>query len=151
MRCEWKNTQVKAVVDTNTLISGSLWQGACAQFLDAASHGKVELVLSPKLLAEFAQVVARPKFAARVAARGATANDLARKLAEEVTIVSPSALPLPAELRDPKDLHVLECAVAAQADAIVSGDQDLLSLRSFQGIPIMNASKALRQVESEGE
>jgi putative PIN family toxin of toxin-antitoxin system len=142
---------VKVVVDTNTLISGSLWQGPCALFLDAAARGKVELVLSPKLLAEFAAVVARPKFAARVAERVTTANDLARKLSEQVTIVSASQLPLPPELRDPKDLHVLECAVAAHADAIVSGDEDLLTLRSFQGIPIMNASEALQQLGLEGE
>jgi predicted nucleic acid-binding protein len=59
--------------------------------------------------------------------------------------VSPILLALPPEPRDPKDLHVLECAVAAHADAIVSGDEDLVSLRSFQGIPIMNTSEALRQ------
>lgn len=134
---------MKAVVDTNNLISGSLWQGTSAQFLEAAASGKVELVLSPKLLAEFAEVVSRPKFAARVAARGTTPDELARKLAEEVTIVSPVILSLPPELRDPKDLHVLECAVAAQADAIVSGDEDLLTMKTFQGIPILTVRQAL--------
>jgi uncharacterized protein len=142
---------VKAVVDTNTLISGSLWQGPSALFLEAAARGEVEVVLSPNLLAEFALVIARPKFAARVTARATTPNDLARILAEEVTIVSPSPLPLPPELRDPKDLHVLECAVAAHADAIVSGDEDLLTLRSFQGIHIINAREALRQLGLGGE
>jgi uncharacterized protein len=142
---------VKAVVDTNTLISGSLWQGPPARFLEAAAIGKVELVLSPELLAEFAEVVARPKFAARVAARGTTADALARKLAEEVTIVSPVMIPLPIELRDPADLHVLECAVASHPDAIVSGDEDLLTMRSFQGIPIINASEALRRIGLESK
>jgi putative PIN family toxin of toxin-antitoxin system len=142
---------VKAVVDTNTLISGSLWEGKPARFLEAASIGKVELVLSPELLAEFAEVVARPKFAARLAAKGTTADALARKLAEEVTIVSPVVLSLPPELRDPKDLHVLECAVAAQPDAIVSGDEDLLTMGSFRGIPIINAHEALRRLALESE
>jgi uncharacterized protein len=121
------------------------------QFLEAAAMGKVELVLSPELLAEFAEVVARPKFAARVAARATTPDALARKLAEEVTIVSPVVLPLPPGLRDPKDLHVLECAVAAHPDAIISGDDDLLTMRSFQGIPIINAREALRRVGLESK
>jgi len=136
---------VKLVVDTNTLLSGSLWQGPPSQVLEAFALHKAELVLSPDLLAEFAEVLARPGFAARIAARGTTAKELARKLAEEVTIVAPAQLPLPAELRDPKDLPVLACAVAAQADAIVSGDEDLLTLKSFRGIPIVNARQALER------
>jgi predicted nucleic acid-binding protein len=46
-------------------------------------------------------------------------------------------------LRDPKDLPVLAAAVAAHADAIVTGDDDLLSLQSFEGIPIMKARQML--------
>lgn len=137
---------MKLVIDTNTLISGSLWQGPSARLLEAVAEGKATLLLSPELLAEFADVSSRPKFAERIATRGTTAADLARKLAEEVTIVSPVPLPLPPELRDPKDLPVLACAVAARADAIVSGDDDLVSLRSFQGIPIIKAREALQKL-----
>jgi uncharacterized protein len=142
---------VKVVVDTNTLISGSLWQGPSARFLEAAARGKVELILSPELLAEFAEVVSRPKFAARIAARATTPEDLARKLAEKVTIISPTSIPLPPALRDPNDLHVLACAAASHADAIMTGDEDLLTLQFFQSIPIINASEALRQVGLESE
>ena len=81
---------MKLVIDTNTLISGSLWQGPPAQLLEAVAQGKVVLVLSPELLAEFADVLARPKFAGRIAAKGTTATGLARKLADEVAIVSPA-------------------------------------------------------------
>jgi predicted nucleic acid-binding protein len=51
---------------------------------------------------------------------------------------------------DPKDLLVLECAIAAQADVIISGDEDLLTLKSFQGIPVINPSEALRRIGLEG-
>lgn len=108
--------------------------------------GKANLFLSPALLAEFSEVLSRPKFAERLAAKRTTAADLARKLSEQVTIVSPSVLDLPSDLRDPKDLPVLACAIAARVDAIVSGDNDLLSLKSFQGIPIMNARQALEKL-----
>ncbi|MFI5387768.1 MAG: putative toxin-antitoxin system toxin component, PIN family [Fimbriimonadales bacterium] len=39
--------------------------------------------------------------------------------------------------RDPRDNHVLELAVSSRADAIVTGDQDLLELDPFEGIPIV--------------
>jgi len=142
---------VKLVIDTNTLISGSFWHGPPAQLLEAVAQGKVVLVLSAEILVEFGQVAARSKFAARVAAKGTTAIRLARKLAEEVTIVSQAMLPLPPELRDPKDLPVLACAVAAQADAIVSGDEDLLILGSFQGIPVITPREALEKLGLAGD
>jgi len=52
----------------------------------------------------------------------------------------------PAELRDPDDAHALACAVAAQADAIVTGDKDLLVLGTFEGIPIIRAAEALKRL-----
>jgi predicted nucleic acid-binding protein len=57
---------------------------------------------------------------------------------------------MPPELRDPKDLPVLACAAAAHADAIVSGDNDLLTLGFFEGMPIINAREALRRLGLEG-
>lgn len=38
---------------------------------------------------------------------------------------------------------MLACALTAQADAIVSGDDDLLTLKAYQGIPILTAVQAL--------
>jgi len=53
---------------------------------------------------------------------------------------------VPTALRDPKDMPVLAWAVAARADAIVSGDKDLLSMKSFEGIPIITVREALLQL-----
>ena len=53
----------------------------------------------------------------------------------------------PAGLRDPDDVHVLACAVSAKADAIVTGDKDLLTLKSFEGIPIIDAAEALKRLD----
>lgn len=45
---------------------------------------------------------------------------------------------------DPDDDHVLACALAAQANLIVSGDHHLLDLKTYQGIRIVTASEALQ-------
>jgi putative PIN family toxin of toxin-antitoxin system len=142
---------VKLVVDTNTLLSGSLWDGPSAQLLDAVGRGQAVLVMSPDLLAEFAEVVSRPKFAPRILARHTTPADLVEKLLLEITLISPPPMALPTDLRDPKDLPVLACAVAADTDAVVSGDKDLLTLREFQGIPIINAREALQKLGLKNE
>jgi predicted nucleic acid-binding protein len=58
-------------------------------------------------------------------------------------IVEGAALPVPSTLRDLDDIHVLVCAAAACADAIVSGDNDLLSMETFEGIPILSVRQVL--------
>lgn len=49
-----------------------------------------------------------------------------------------------AVLKDIPDNRILECAVAAQADLIVTGDQHLLALKEFEGIPIVRLADFLR-------
>jgi predicted nucleic acid-binding protein len=57
-------------------------------------------------------------------------------------VVIPATIVTPSKLRDADDAQVLAGAASAQADVIVSGDGDLLVLRAFQGIPILNAAQA---------
>ena len=51
--------------------------------------------------------------------------------------------------RDPKDDHVLECAKKAHAHLIISGDQDLLSLKTFEGIEIVTARQFVERTATE--
>ena len=50
------------------------------------------------------------------------------------------------ETADPDDDHVLACAIAAQADLIVSGDSHLLDLKSYQGIFILDSAQTLQRI-----
>jgi len=52
----------------------------------------------------------------------------------------------PVVLADPDDDHVLACALAAKADLIVSGDSDLLKLKTYRGIAIVGAAEALTRL-----
>jgi predicted nucleic acid-binding protein len=47
---------------------------------------------------------------------------------------------------DPDDDHVIACALAAKADAIVSGDGHLLNLKEYQGMRIINPAEAIRSL-----
>ena len=137
---------VRIVADTNTLISGSLWHGNPARLLNGVKAGKVTLLQSPPLWVEFVEVLNRPKFIARLQFLGLTPTMLANGLRQYVIWSADTPIPLPPHLRDPKDLMVLSAAVAARADAIVTGDDDLLSMESFESIPIMKARAALEKL-----
>ncbi len=135
---------MKLVVDTNTLISGTLWHGPSARLLSAALAGKAQLFLSLSILLEFRETLQRPKFAQRLTAQGETPDSLMMRFRAACHEAVPAQLIPPADLRDRDDLHVLASAVGAGADLIVTGDRDLLALRSFEDIPIVDAVEALK-------
>jgi predicted nucleic acid-binding protein len=54
---------------------------------------------------------------------------------------------IPPISRDPDDDRVIACAVIGRADAIASGDRDLLSLKRVGEIPILTATELLEQLE----
>jgi len=133
---------VRAVFDTNVLVSALLWHGPPHALLEQVRNGSIALITSPALLAELADVIGRAKFDA-ILMRANTSREQAlaqvRQLAE---VVDPPPLPQPV-CRDPDDDAVLALALAAKVDCIVSGDNDLLVLETFQGIAIITPAQAL--------
>jgi putative PIN family toxin of toxin-antitoxin system len=126
------------VADTNVVVSGLIWPGAPAIFLDAAARREFHLLTSEELLLELQDVLSRPHLETRLRVRGRTVAEVIAKQRILATLVSPAEIPPPAALRDWKDLPVLRCAVAGQAQTIVTGDKDLLTLKEFQGILIVS-------------
>jgi putative PIN family toxin of toxin-antitoxin system len=138
---------VRIVVDTNTAVSGLLWSGQPRQIIDLIRARTHTLCVSVALLAELAEVIARPKFAQRLKAAGLSATALVQDYARLAEIVEPAPLPEPVS-RDPDDDVVLATALAADAVLIVSGDRDLLVLGTFKDIRILNAAEALRALDA---
>ena len=137
---------MRIVADTNTVLSGLLWQGPPRRLLELARERKVSLCTSLTLLAELAEVIAREKFAERVRAAGLSAAELVQDYERLAEVITPEPLPAPVS-RDPDDDHVLACALAAKAELIVSGDKrHLLILTEYQGIPIRTVADALVQL-----
>lgn len=137
---------MRLLLDTNVVASGLLWNGAPAQLIDAARAGDLELFTSRTLLAELARILSRVKFSKAIAATGFPCDELVLGYAELAIVLNPAPVP-PTVLADPDDDHVLACAVAAEADMIVSGDRHLLDLGGgYQGIPIVTPAEALRVV-----
>ena len=138
---------MRAIIDTNVLLAGLIWHGTPHALIEHVRNGTLTLISSPVLLAELAEVFARPKFDA-ILIRSSTSRkrslDEVRALAE---VIAPAPLPTPI-CRDPDDDAVLALALAAQIDFIVSGDNDLLDLQVFESIPIVAPAEALRRIET---
>jgi len=138
---------MNVVLDTNTVVSGSLWSGAPRQVLDLAHSGVITLFTSPDLLAEMADVLRREKFFRRLELAGVTADDLVYGYAALARVIR-SAKIEPVILDDPDDDKVLACAKAANAEIIASGDHHLLNLKEYKGILILPVSQFLQRFKS---
>ncbi len=121
------------VVDTNVLVSAVLFPGSKPSQALAIARKRGCLLMDKATAMELLEVLSRPKFD-----RYVDAND---RMAFIRKVVSSSLVPVVEEriqvCRDPDDDAILELAVAGSAEAIITGDIDLLVLDPFRGIRIV--------------
>lgn len=136
---------MRLVLDTNAAISGLLWHGNSGKLIDAARAGSVALYASAPLLAELRGVLEREKFAKQLQVRGLNATQVFEGYAALAVVAVPAIIP-PAIIDDPDDDAVLACAMAAQADLVVSGDPHLLNLEGYQRVSIITPAAAVERL-----
>ena len=136
---------MRAVLDTNIVISGLLWRAAPRHVLDAARDKHITLYTSSVLLDELAEVLSRSHLASVITANHASPEFLMQRYAMLAQLVIP-AQTARVVAKDIDDDAVVACALAAQADLIVSGDAHLLNMKSFHHMPIVTATEALARI-----
>lgn len=134
----------RVVVDTNVLISGlfGIKDSPSSQILQAYRNQKIILVCSPSLLEEVGEVINRERIIKLTKMDVGERADFMDKLIERSDVTQGLQI-LESVSRDIKDNKVLSCAVEAKADYIVTGDKDLLVLKSYQGIKIVTPRELL--------
>ncbi len=137
----------KVVFDTNVLISGFLWGGLPGQALDCIFDQRARLITTTALTQELRTTLSRPKFAKRLATLNNTPDSYLAAFERITEQVKPADVPADV-VRDPKDRIVLACAVGGHAACVVSGDQDLLVLESFETIPVWTVAQFLAKVDT---
>ncbi len=130
-----------AVLDTNVVASATYWRGKPAHCLEAWVQGKFDLALSHAILAEYEEILERLR--ARYEHRQPTGWLAAIKQAGHFY--------LPVEVQfnisDADDRMFLECAVAAKADYLVTGDKShLLPLKQIERVQIICVSDFLKVI-----
>ena len=127
-----------------------IWGGTPYKQLQAATDGDIELFISPALLAELRGVLAREHLASRLAKQRSSLEQAIGLYGELTISVSPLSTPR-AVPRDVDDDQVIAAALAANADLVISGDADLLSLGAFEGIAIITAREAADRIEARNK
>jgi uncharacterized protein len=124
------------VVDSNIYVSALVFGGMPALILRLATAGAFQLVVSETIQAEVEETLTR-KFGWDAERLAQAATELWRD-ARHVTPTQPVKAS-----RDPDDDHILACALEAHAQAILTGDGDLLSLHPCREISILTPKQFL--------
>jgi putative PIN family toxin of toxin-antitoxin system len=134
---------VRVVLDTGVLISGLIRpHGTPGQILERLRSGYIQVVYSIPILLEVIDVLGRPRLRRKYGIQVEDAAALINLIRLRGDLVSPNQQ-LVDICRDPRDNKFLDVALSGQVEAIVSGDQDLLALHPFQGIPILSPKSFL--------
>ena len=137
---------IRAVIDTNIIVSAFFWGGSPRVVLNAARLRRFQMNTTEELIDELKEVVSRPKFANRLARIGETADSLLENdYRALVEVVEPAKIE-PFVLADFDDDALLACAVGGAADYIISGDHHLLDLEKYQNIQIWPVNRFLEEV-----
>jgi len=124
---------LKVVLDTNVLISAILFGGKPRQILERAIRGEIRLCLSEPILEELKGVLQRSKFD--------YSPEMIQFILTELTgiadFVNPSET-INVVLEDPDDNRILECAVEAGTNYVITGDFHLLKLSRYRNIGVVN-------------
>lgn len=131
--------RIKAILDTNVVISGMFWKGAPFELLKAWQERRFRLVMSLPILNEYRRVLEEMTKKRPSAVVGSILEliELHSEMVEPVRFAKTVC-------SDPDDDKFLEAAVAAGADYVVSGDAALLKVKNHQGIQIVRPAQFLK-------
>lgn len=129
---------LRVVLDTNVLVSSLIFGGKPQQTENLILEKKIVGITSPMLLAEFTDVLAK-----RFSFNESRLRQAEKKIKKNFVIVKPRATIK--ILKDDADNRVLEAAVEGDCRFIITGDKELLDLKSFKGIKIITSSRFLEE------
>lgn len=116
---------IRAVLDTNVLVSGLLFGGIPGSILDLVFQGRVHLLISPPIAAEYLRVLSYPKFQLHPDEIDTLLTGYVLPFCQVIQDPTPGTWST-----DPDDDMFMACALAGKAHSLISGDTHLLDIQS---------------------
>lgn len=137
------NPKPRVVVDTNVWLSSLVFGGRPGEILELFIERAIEVVISEELLSEL-----RRKIIQKFPLYEAELNLLELSLRQDAEWVKLGSKPTKIS-RDPDDNKFIETALIGNCDYIVSGDRDLLALKSYEGVKIVSPTAFLKELQAK--
>ena len=135
---------IPVVIDTNVIIS-SFYGGNPKLIIDLLKSERIRLCISKEILNEYFKVIPRFKFIDNI-----NLNKLLKLFSNRRVVSYTATTPnLKVVIKDPDDDKFIECAVELGAEYIISGDNDLLSVKQFGNIKIVTPKQFIDIIETK--
>jgi len=134
---------MRVTLDTNVLLSATLWTGSSARIFNLIEQGEIELVLSDEIIDEYANVMYYDEIQDKIKKHNLELMIVIEDLVAFSTIVTPTRK-INVVLEDPTDDKFIECAVEGESDYIITNDKHLLKIKEFEGIKIITPMAFLK-------
>ena len=142
---------IRAVLDTNILVSATLVsEGHPARIVDLWEKRRFVLLFSSLLLEEVQEALRYPRIRRRHGWSEEEIDAYVNRLTE-MAILTTGQLRVSVVPQDPDDDVLVACAIEGEADFLVTGDQHLLSLGSYERIQIVTPARFWQHLSSESE
>ena len=138
--------KVKVVFDTNVWLSLFMKKTLSEEFSRALNR-EIVVYTTEAILKEISRVLTYPKITHVLGASGIKQKEILRTIVKNSTIITPK-LELHIVEDDPEDNKILDCALQAGADFIVSGDKHLLALGKVKKTRILTPREFLDLIAS---
>lgn len=131
---------IKLVLDSNVIISAIVFGGKPRKILNFIIEGRLALCLSKAVIDEVLEILGK-KFKYTQKMLFVIENELM-----SVSLITEPDIEINYITEDEDDNKILECAVSAECDYIVSGDSHLLSIGKYKSIEIKSVADFLTQL-----
>lgn len=131
--------EIRVVIDTNVIVSSLLFGGIPGALMPLWKSGRIKPLASKKIIDEYIKVLTYPKFELSEAEINYI---LYNEILTYFDIIQIKDRPVITKV-DPSDDKFFHCAEAGKASVIISGDQHLLSLKTYQKIKILTPARFL--------
>lgn len=129
---------MRVCLDTNILVSGIFWKGLPGRVIDLWVENTFDLIATPAILDEYQKTIR--KIGVKISP--ALAENWVQIVTRQISLLSVRPTKR-SWSRDPDDDKFVQCSLQGQADYLVSGDDDLLSLQGKVPIKIVTARRFL--------
>lgn len=136
---------MKVTLDTNVLVSGTFWTGGSFTILNSIDKNKFRNVTSKEIIQEYYEVINSDEIIDKIRDKKLRMLKIAHKVINNSEIVEPS-LKIDIIKDDPDDNKILECAKAGKVDYIITNDNHLLKLKTFENIPILTPEQFIKKL-----
>jgi putative PIN family toxin of toxin-antitoxin system len=133
------------VLDTNVWVSALIWGGKSATIVKSAEQRRIDIFVSDSMIEEISRVLSYPKIE-KVYRHQITCQQLMEQILKNTKFVE-TTTELKVIKEHPADDKIIECAVSAKADYIVSGDKHLLNVVAYQKTQILPVSEFMKLIE----